>query len=149
MKKSDIFEVWTDGSCSPNPGPGGWGYTRSDGKEEFGGELQTSNNKMELTAILKALQSLPMSVNAVIHSDSQYGIKGMNIWRHGWKRKAWKRGDGELKNVNIWMALDAEANKRPHVIFNWVKGHNGTPGNERADWLANKGRESVFTPEAA
>lgn len=140
-------QVWTDGACAPNPGPGGWGYLmlRPGGGivEEFGGELITTNNRMELTAILMALKSLGDGKPAVIHSDSQYAVSGLTVWSKSWARRGWHKKDGnQMPNRDLWVALEAQK-QRVRAAFKWVRGHSGDPGNERADALAGLGLMTV------
>ena len=134
--------IYTDGACKGNPGPGGWGAWLRSGtheKELFGGEMGTTNNRMELTAVIEALASLKRSCKIVLYTDSEYVRKGMTEWVQGWQRRGWKTADGKpVKNVELWQRLDA-LRKLHEVDWRWVKGHAGDPGNERADALANKG----------
>lgn len=137
-------EAWTDGACEPNPGAGGWGYLmhRADGcrVEDCGGERNTTNNRMELTAILMALKALPDGAVAVIHSDSQYAVKGLTVWSPGWARRDWHKKDGRpMPNRDLWLELETQK-RRVKATFRWVRGHNGNYGNERADALAGAGR---------
>lgn len=134
-----MLVIWTDGSCYPNPGPGGWGWCRSDGKESFGSVRDTTNNRMEMTAILKSLVELPDSEKALIYSDSQYCIKGLTEWRNGWKKKNWIKKGEPMVNRDLWVELDYHVS-RLVLTFEWVRGHNGDSGNERADYLALLGR---------
>ena len=137
-----IAEIFTDGACSGNPGPGGWGALLRWGgreKELFGGEKDTTNNRMELTAVIKALESLTRPVKVRLHTDSTYVMQGITKWIHGWKKNGWKTSAKEpVKNEDLWRALD-EAVKRHDIEWKWVKGHAGHVENERADALANKG----------
>jgi len=139
--------IYTDGACKGNPGPGGWGalLRSADGseKELFGGEAQTTNNRMEMMAVLQALQVLKRPCKVVLHVDSQYVLKGMTEWLPGWKAKGWKTASKQpVKNVDLWQALDHTVATSGHTIaWHWVKGHAGDPGNERADALANRGVE--------
>lgn len=133
--------IWTDGSCYPNPGPGGWGWHRCDGKQNYGGERNTTNNRMEMTAILESLIELPSGTDVLIYSDSQYCIKGLTEWRKGWKRKDWMKKGEPMVNRDIWLDLDKHID-RLRVNFEWVRGHNGNAGNEHADYLAGLGRSS-------
>jgi len=142
----DKVEIFTDGACKGNPGVGGWGALMvSDGaeKEIFGGALNTTNNRMELQAAVEALNALKRPCSVVLHTDSQYVQKGISEWIHGWKARGWKTAAKEpVKNVDLWQALDA-AQAVHQVDWRWVRGHNGHPGNERADVLANRGVDSV------
>lgn len=137
--------VYTDGACKGNPGPGGWGVLlRSrDGteKELFGGELETTNNRMEMMAVIQALSALKRPCQVQLHLDSQYVLKGITEWVKGWKAKGWKTAaKQDVKNVDLWKQLDALVAQSGHRIdWRWVKGHAGDPGNERADALANAG----------
>lgn len=137
-------EIFTDGACKGNPGPGGWGALLRFGPEEkelFGGEKDTTNNRMELTAVIEALAALSRPCEVVLHTDSQYVQKGMTEWIHGWKAKGWKTAaKAPVKNADLWRRLDALAAKHD-VDWRWVKGHAGHEGNERADVLANRGVE--------
>jgi ribonuclease HI len=138
--------IYTDGACKGNPGPGGWGAVLQygDGERElFGGTSATTNNRMEMTAVIKALESLEGRGPVVIYTDSQYVKNGIQTWIHGWKRNGWKTADKKpVKNADLWRELDALA-ARYDIEWHWVKGHNDTPGNERADALANRGVEQV------
>ncbi|MGZ5818089.1 MAG: ribonuclease HI [Burkholderiaceae bacterium] len=143
----DKVEIFTDGACKGNPGPGGWGAWLVMGdneKELFGGELNTTNNRMELKAVIEALSALKRPCEVTVHTDSQYVQKGISEWIHGWKARGWKTAAREpVKNVDLWQALDA-AQARHQIQWRWVKGHAGHVGNERADVLANMGVESVL-----
>lgn len=136
------LEIWTDGACSGNPGPGGWGALfRQNGKEwELkGGEAMTTNNRMELLAAINALESLPDSVHAELHTDSEYLRNGITKWIHGWKKNGWKTADKKpVKNMELWQRLEAAARKHT-VTWHWVRGHIGHAENERADELARAG----------
>jgi len=138
--------IYTDGACKGNPGPGGWGAwlsTAGHEKEMFGGEANTTNNRMELTAVIEALASLKRTCHIKVFTDSEYVRKGMTEWIAGWQRRGWKTADNKpVKNAELWQRLDA-LRKLHHVEWHWVKGHAGDPGNERADALANKGVASV------
>ena len=132
--------IFSDGACEPNPGPGGWGALLRYGsieKEISGGEPETTNNRMELTAAIKALQALQKPCKVVFYTDSQYLRKGVTEWMAGWRRRGWKRKDGELANVDLWMSLDQEIG-RHQISWNWVRGHAGHPENERVDQLASR-----------
>jgi ribonuclease HI len=138
--------IYTDGACKGNPGPGGWGAWLSSGghdKELFGGERETTNNRMELMAPIEALASLKRSCDVVVYLDSEYVRKGITEWIINWQRRGWKTADGKpVKNADLWQRLDA-LRKLHTVDWRWVKGHAGDPGNERADMLANKGVASL------
>ncbi|MCK9282772.1 MAG: ribonuclease HI [Rhodocyclaceae bacterium] len=142
----EIIDIYTDGACSGNPGPGGWGALLRIGsheKELFGGEAATTNNRMELTAVIEALRALTRPVQARVHTDSQYVQKGISEWIFGWKRRGWKTADKQpVKNVDLWQALDEQA-ARHKVEWHWVRGHAGHVENERADALARRGVEQV------
>ena len=133
------MEIFTDGACRGNPGPGGWGAILRFGnaeKEIFGGEAATTNNKMELTAVIRALEALKQTSRVKLYTDSQYVQKGIQEWIHSWKRNGWKTADKKpVKNVDLWQRLDAAIQKH-HVKWHWVKGHAGHELNERADRLA-------------
>lgn len=137
-------EIWTDGACKGNPGPGGWGaWLRAGGheKELFGGERSTTNNRMELTAVIEALASLKRRCHVVLHTDSQYVQLGISQWIANWRRRNWRTADGKpVKNVELWQRL-AELAAQHDIEWRWVKGHAGVVGNERADELANRGVE--------
>lgn len=136
--------IYTDGACSGNPGPGGWGALLLYGeheKELYGGEAETTNNRMELQAAIEALNALKRSCEIDLYTDSQYVKGGITGWIHGWKKNGWKTSNKKpVKNVELWQALD-EALKRHKVSWHWVKGHAGHEGNERADELARRGME--------
>jgi ribonuclease HI len=137
-------EIWTDGACKGNPGPGGWGAWLRSGnheKELFGGERETTNNRMELTAVIEALASLRRRCRVALHTDSQYVQLGITQWLANWRRRGWKTADNKpVKNADLWQRL-AELASRHDVEWHWVKGHAGVVGNERADQLANRGVE--------
>jgi ribonuclease HI len=137
-----LVEIFTDGACKGNPGPGGWGVLMRYGaieKELCGGESNTTNNRMEMLAVISGLEALKKSTKVRVVLDSQYVQKGMNEWIHGWKARGWKTAAKQpVKNVDLWQRLDA-AVARHDVQWQWVKGHAGHEGNERADQLANKG----------
>lgn len=143
----DKIEIYTDGACKGNPGVGGWGALLVSGakeKELFGGEKESTNNRMELMAVIQALDALKRPCEIKLHTDSQYVLKGMTEWIKGWKAKGWKTASrAPVKNVDLWQALD-QAQARHKIEWIWVRGHTGHPGNERADQLANRGVESVL-----
>ncbi len=139
---NDVVEIYTDGACSGNPGPGGWGVLMLYGeneKELTGGEFETTNNRMELMAAIQALNALKRPCEVHLHTDSTYVKKGITEWIEGWKAKGWKNSSKKpVKNSDLWKMLDEAV--KPHTIdWRWVKGHSGDPGNERADALANQG----------
>ncbi|MCL2656896.1 MAG: ribonuclease HI [Betaproteobacteria bacterium] len=140
------IDIYTDGACSGNPGPGGWGAILRAGlheKELFGGEAATTNNRMELTAVIQALAQLKRPVAARVHTDSQYVQKGISEWIHGWKRRGWKTADNKpVKNDDLWRELDRLAGQHK-IEWIWVRGHAGHVENERADALARRGVEQV------
>jgi ribonuclease HI len=133
------IEIFTDGACSGNPGPGGWGaILRWNGheKELSGGEKETTNNRMEMTAVIKALEAVKKKSKVAIYTDSKYVMDGITKWIEGWKAKGWKTADKKpVKNQDLWILLDEQVS-RHDVAFHWVKGHDGHPENERADELA-------------
>ena len=143
-------EIYTDGACSGNPGPGGWGAVLMHGgktKDLSGGELQTTNNRMELMGAIAALEALKKPCKVELHTDSTYVMKGISEWIHNWKRRGWRTADGKpVKNDDLWRRLD-EARARHDVKWRWVKGHAGHEFNERADELARQGLKD--TREAA
>ena len=141
MKKKDSrVEIFTDGACSGNPGPGGWGVIlrwRGEERELFGGNPSTTNNRMELMAAIRGLEAVKGHAQVVIYTDSQYVCKGITEWIINWKLKGWKTASGKpVKNSELWEDLDAVC-RRYTVEWRWVRGHTGNPGNERADALAN------------
>ena len=146
-EKMTEVEIYTDGACRGNPGPGGWGVWMVSGpheKELFGGELNTTNNRMELTAVITALRALRRPCRVILHTDSQYVQKGISEWIVGWKARGWRTADKKpVKNADLWQELD-EATCRHDIQWRSVKGHAGHEGNERADRLANKGVDSVL-----
>ncbi len=143
---TERIEIWTDGACSGNPGPGGWGaLLKTDGheKELFGGKASTTNNRMELTGAIEALNALKKPSKVILHTDSTYVKDGLTKWIHGWKKNGWKTAAKKpVKNQDLWQALD-EAVRRHDVTWKWVKGHAGDEGNERADALARKGTDAA------
>jgi len=144
---SGCIEIYTDGACKGNPGVGGWGVLLRSGvheRELFGGEAMTTNNRMELIAVIRALEALRRSSEVRLHTDSKYVQQGITEWIHGWKKRGWKTADKKpVKNEDLWRRLD-ELAALHRVHWLWVKGHNGHDGNERADALANRGVDSVL-----
>jgi ribonuclease HI len=141
--------IYTDGACKGNPGPGGWGAWLKSGateKDLFGGELNTTNNRMELTAVIEGLAALKRPCKVLLYLDSQYVRKGITEWIRGWKAKGWVTASKQpVKNVELWQRLDKLVSEGGHQIeWRWVKGHSGDPGNERADMLANKGVDKAL-----
>ncbi len=151
MQTEDQVEIWTDGACKGNPGVGGWGVLMKFGQVEktlHGGEMMTTNNRMEMMAVIEALTALKRPCQIKLNIDSQYVMKGMTEWIHGWKLKGWRTADKKpVKNADLWQQLDEQV-KRHEITWRWVKGHAGDPGNERADLLANRGVEETRTRQA-
>ena len=144
----NAVQIYTDGACKGNPGPGGWGVlllTSGTEKELYGGEAATTNNRMELMAVIEALTALKRPCIVTLYLDSEYVRKGITEWISGWKARGWRTAAKQpVKNVDLWQRLDALVSGGGHQIdWRWVKGHSGDPGNERADQLANRGVESV------
>ncbi len=142
------IEMYTDGACRGNPGPGGWGVlllAPGREKEICGGELVTTNNRMELTAAICGLQALKRNCSVTVYTDSEYVRRGIDEWLANWKRRGWKTASKKpVKNQDLWQALDQAIGD--HVVtWRWVKGHAGNPGNERADALANQGLDEMLT----
>lgn len=139
---ADIIYIYSDGACKGNPGAGGWGALLVSGghrKEISGGEANTTNNRMEMTAVIRALESLKRPSTVEVHTDSQYVQKGISEWMAGWKRRNWRTADGKpVKNQDLWLQLDA-LSQLHRIEWKWVRGHAGHPENERADALANQG----------
>lgn len=148
---SERVAVWTDGACSGNPGPGGWGVIltcKGNQKELCGGEPTTTNNRMELMAAIMALESLTRPCEVDLHTDSQYVRGGVTGWIHGWKRNGWRTADRKpVKNMELWQRLE-RAGERHKVDWRWVRGHAGDEMNERADELARRGM-APFLPARA
>jgi ribonuclease HI len=142
VSERSAVTIFTDGACKGNPGPGGWGALLVFGDRElelFGGEVLTTNNRMEMMAVIRALESLRRKCDVDLFTDSQYVKNGIQTWIHGWKRNGWKTSDRKpVKNEDLWRELDALA-ARHHIGWHWVKGHADNPGNLRADALANRG----------
>ena len=147
----ESVKIYADGACKGNPGPGGWGALLVKGgidKELFGGESATTNNRMELTAAIRALDALTRACEVDIYTDSQYVQKGMTEWVNNWKRRGWRTADRQpVKNVDLWQQLETAA-ARHKVSWHWVRGHAGHEGNERADALANRGVEHNLAGQA-
>jgi ribonuclease HI len=143
---TEAVVIYTDGACKGNPGPGGWGAWMRWGaheKELFGGEPLTTNNRMELTAVIEALSALKRSTAVAVYTDSEYVKNGITTWIKGWKNRGWRTADNKpVKNMELWQRLDALVAQH-QVSWHWVRGHTGDPGNERADELANRGCASV------
>ena len=143
---SQTTEIYTDGACRGNPGPGGWGVLLIAGKHRktlHGGDPETTNNRMELTAAIEALNALKSGQPAVLHTDSKYVMDGVNEWLPNWKKRGWKTASKkQVKNKDLWQALD-EAVARHEIDWRWVRGHDGNPGNEEADALANRGIDEL------
>ena len=143
---SKVVDVYTDGACKGNPGAGGWGALLSYGnrtRELYGGEVQTTNNRMELTAVIRALEALNRQCRVRLHTDSKYVQLGISAWIHQWKKRGWKTTDKkQVKNEDLWRRLD-ELAQQHEIEWVWVKGHAGHAGNERAAELANRGVETV------
>jgi ribonuclease HI len=140
------IEMFTDGACRGNPGPGGWGVMlrfNSTEKELFGGEAQTTNNRMELMAAIRGMEALTKPCSVVLTTDSQYVMKGITEWMENWKRRGWKTAAKKpVKNVDLWQRLSSALEKH-EVEWQWVRGHTGHPENERADELANRGIDEL------
>ena len=143
---SEVVEVFTDGACRGNPGPGGWGaILRCKGKEKelFGGEAETTNNRMEMMAAIMALESLSRPCQVALTTDSKYVLQGITEWIIGWKKRGWRNSAKQpVKNVDLWQRLD-KINATHQVTWHWVKGHSGHDENERADALANRGIDEL------
>ena len=143
---SDVIKIYTDGACKGNPGVGGWGVLlEMNGKEKelFGGERLTTNNRMELLAVIRALEALTRRCNVQLHTDSKYVQQGITEWIHGWKKNGWRTSARKpVKNDDLWKELDA-VSQNHDIEWLWVKGHAGHNGNEKADQLANRGVESM------
>jgi ribonuclease HI len=141
-----VVEAFTDGACRGNPGPGGWGVVlryQDKEKELYGNQAHTTNNRMELTAAIEALEALKQPCEVIITTDSQYVKNGINQWISNWKKRGWKTADKKpVKNIDLWQQLD-ELVSRHQVKWQWVRGHSGHPENERADALANRGIDEL------
>lgn len=147
VRMSNVVELFTDGACKGNPGPGGWGVLlRYKGREKelYGGDPDTTNNRMELTAVIAGLSALTRPCQVIVYTDSKYVQQGISEWLEGWKARGWRTASkSPVKNVDLWQQLDNEV-IRHQLSWNWVKGHAGHPDNERADALANKGFSAVM-----
>lgn len=143
---TEAVVIYTDGACKGNPGPGGWGvYLRYKGKEKelYGGEADTTNNRMELTAAIQGLETLKRPCPVTLYTDSKYVLQGITEWMANWKKRGWKTAAKKpVKNEDLWRRLD-QAIQQHQIDWRWVKGHSGEPGNEKADALANKGIEMI------
>lgn len=143
---TQIIEIYTDGACRGNPGPGGWGALLIRGKHRktlHGGDPETTNNRMELTAAIEALNVLSKPRKVILYTDSKYVMDGINEWMPNWIKRGWKTAAKKpVKNKDLWQALD-EATQRHEIDWRWVKGHDGNPGNEKADELANQGIDEL------
>ena len=148
MNKKNILTIYTDGACSGNPGPGGWGVLLQYGDKEKtlkGGDPSTTNNRMEMTAAIKAIEAINETYTGeiILWTDSTYVMKGITEWIHGWKKKNWIKSDKKpVVNTDLWKVLD-NLNSQKNIQWNWVKGHAGVEGNERADELARQGLEEI------
>lgn len=148
MNKENILTIYTDGACSGNPGPGGWGVLLQYGDKEKtlkGGDPSTTNNRMEMTAAIKAIEAINETYTGeiILWTDSTYVMKGITEWIHGWKKKNWIKSDKKpVINTDLWKVLD-NLNSQKNIQWNWVKGHAGVEGNERADELARQGLEEI------
>lgn len=146
----EVVEIYTDGACKGNPGAGGWGVLMKSGdriRELHGGEAATTNNRMELLAVIRALEALKRPCRVRVHTDSRYVQLGISSWIHQWKKNGWRTADRKpVRNTELWRELDELAQKH-EIEWLWVKGHAGDPGNERADELANLGVASVSRPQ--
>ena len=138
--------IYTDGACRGNPGPGGWGVLIEYGelsKQLYGGDVSTTNNKMELTAAIMALKEIKEPCEIILYTDSKYVLKGIEEWIHNWKKRGWRGANKKpVKNIDLWKELD-ELRQEHTIKWNWVKGHSGDPGNETADMLANRGIDEL------
>lgn len=149
MAEKPRVDIWTDGACSGNPGPGGWGALMISGRHEkelSGGEARTTNNRMELIAAIRALEALKKPSVVHLHTDSNYLREGITSWLRNWKRRGWRTADNKpVKNVELWQELESVLGEH-EIVWHWVRGHAGDPGNERADELARAGM-APFKPK--
>ena len=138
--------IYTDGACRGNPGPGGWGVLIEYGelsKQLYGGDVSTTNNKMELTAAIMALKEIKEPCEIILYTDSKYVLQGIEEWIHNWKKRGWRGANKKpVKNIDLWKELDQLRDKH-NIKWDWVKGHSGDPGNETADMLANRGIDEL------
>ena len=138
--------IYTDGACRGNPGPGGWGVLVEYGelsKQLYGGDVSTTNNKMELTAAIMALKEIKEPCEIILYTDSKYVLQGIEEWIHNWKKRGWRGANKKpVKNIDLWKELD-ELRDKHNIKCNWVMGHSGDPGNETADMLANRGIDEL------
>ena len=138
--------IYTDGACRGNPGPGGWGVLIENGessKQLYGGDISTTNNKMELTAAIMALKEIKEPCEIILYTDSKYVLQGIEEWIHNWKKRGWRGANKKpVKNIDLWKELD-ELRDEHNIKWNWVKGHSGDPGNGTADMLANRGIDEL------
>ena len=138
--------IYTDGACRGNTGPGGWGVLIEYGelsKQLYGGDVSTTNNKMELTAAIMALKEIKEPCEIILYTDSKYVLQGIEEWIHNWKKRGWRGANKKpVKNIDLWKELD-ELRDKHNIKWNWVKGHSGDPGNETADMLANRGIDEL------
>ena len=138
--------IYTDGACRGNPGPGGWGVLIEYGelsKQLYGGDVSTTNNKMELTAAIMALKEIKEPCEIILYTDSKYVLQGIEEWIHNWKKRGWRGANKKpVKNIDLWKELD-ELRDKHNIKWDWVKGHSGDPGNETADMLANRGIDEL------
>jgi len=143
---NEVIEIYTDGACKGNPGAGGWGALlawNGKARELYGGEAHTTNNRMEMTAVIRALEALTRKSRVRLHTDSKYVQQGISEWIHSWKKRGWRTADRKpVKNEDLWRRLDELAGEH-EIEWLWVRGHDGNPGNERADELANLGVAEV------
>jgi ribonuclease HI len=151
LANTGVVDIYTDGACKGNPGRGGWGArleSRGRVRELYGGELATTNNRMELMGVIRALEALKKPCQVRLHTDSQYVQLGISKWIHAWKKNGWRTADRKpVKNADLWRTLDELAGQHD-IEWIWVKGHAGHDGNERADELANLGADSVLAAGA-